>query len=140
MKPCKISAHSDKHSDNIFLWGVKVIWMSWNFFRFHKITNQRDAENFKFLCWQTKKFHSLKIWSVPGTMNSSFFSQQMAPWRPNFPHQRLWSLPQGSCLEVHKYFTGGVLMDCFFAFFCVAFSEPILYTGTRKVHIYKHFI
>ena len=28
---------------------------------------------------------------IPRTMNSSFFSQQMAPWRPNFPHQRLWS-------------------------------------------------
>ena len=31
-----------------------------------------------------------KILSVPSTMDSSFFSQQMAPWRPNFPHQRLW--------------------------------------------------
>ena len=34
-------------------------------------------------------FHK-KILSVPCTMDSSFFSQQMAPWHPNFPHQRLW--------------------------------------------------
>ena len=75
MKPCKILAHSDKHSDNIFLWWIKVVWMSWNFVRFHKIKNQKDAENFRFLSWQTKKCTSL----------------QMAPWRPNFPHQRLCS-------------------------------------------------
>ena len=64
--------------------------MSWNFVRFHEIINQRDANNFWFLCWETKKFHSKPL-SVPYTMDSSFFSQQMAPWCSNFPHQRLWT-------------------------------------------------
>ena len=63
MKPCKISAHSDKHSDNIFLWGKKVVRMSWNFVRFHEIINQRDAENFIFLSWQ-KKVLFLKKYQV----------------------------------------------------------------------------
>ena len=27
----------------------------------------------------------------PCTMDSSFFSQQMAPWRPNLPNPRLWT-------------------------------------------------
>ena len=31
-----------------------------------------------------------KILSVPFTIDSSFFSPQIAPWSPNFPHQRLW--------------------------------------------------
>ena len=34
-----------------------------------------------------KMFFSSK--NIKCIMNSSFFSQQMAPWRPNFPHQRL---------------------------------------------------
>ena len=58
VKPCKISAHSDKHSDDIFLWGIRVVQMNWNFVRFHEIINQRDAEHFRFLSWQTKKFYS----------------------------------------------------------------------------------
>ena len=33
-----------------------------------------------------------KILSVPCNMDSSFFSQQMAPWPPNIPHHRLWFL------------------------------------------------
>ena len=37
-----------------------------------------------------KSFTPKKILSVPCTMDSSFFSLQMAPWCPNFPHQRLW--------------------------------------------------
>ena len=58
MKTRKISAHSDIHSDDILLWGIQVFRMSWKFVRFHEITNQRDAENFRFLSWQTKKFYS----------------------------------------------------------------------------------
>ena len=38
-----------------------------------------------------KSFIPKKILSVPCTMDSSFFSQKMATWRPNSPHQRLWS-------------------------------------------------
>ena len=52
------------------------------------------------ICWKfqisiltNKKVLSLKkILSVPYTMESSFFSLQMATWRPNFPHQRLYSV------------------------------------------------
>ena len=36
------------------------------------------------------------ILSVPCTMDNSFFSQQMAPWCLNFPHQRLWAVWQWS--------------------------------------------
>ena len=52
MKPCKISAHSDKHLDNIQ--GIKVAQMSWNFVSSHEMINKRDAENFRFLSWQKK--------------------------------------------------------------------------------------
>ena len=48
-------------------------------------------------CWKfqtNKSFIPKKILSVPCTMNSSFFSQQMALWRPNFPHQRLWEVQE----------------------------------------------
>ena len=38
--------------------GIRVLWMSWNFVRLHEITNQRDAENFRFLSCQTKQFYS----------------------------------------------------------------------------------
>ena len=50
------SAHSDKRSDNIFLWGIKVVRMSWNFVRFHEILKLTKC----FLSWQTKKFCSWK--------------------------------------------------------------------------------
>ena len=36
----------------------KIVWMSWNFVRFHEIINHRDAKNFRFLSWQTKFFYS----------------------------------------------------------------------------------
>ena len=39
-----------------------------------------------------KNYPWYKILSVPSTMDSSFFRQQMAPWRPNYPHKRLWLL------------------------------------------------
>ena len=37
---------------------VKVVQRSWNFVRFHEILNHKDAKNFSFLTWQTKKFCS----------------------------------------------------------------------------------
>ena len=37
---------------------LNVVWMTWNFLTFHEILNQIDAENFRFLSWQTKKFYS----------------------------------------------------------------------------------
>ena len=39
----------------LYFYGVR---MSWNFVRFHEILNPIDAENFRLLSWQTKKFHS----------------------------------------------------------------------------------
>ena len=41
--------------------------------------------------WTNKNVLFQKKLSVPCTMDSSFFSQKMAPWCPNFPHQRLSS-------------------------------------------------
>ena len=35
---------------------LNIVWMRCNFLRFHEILNERDAENFSFLSWQTKKF------------------------------------------------------------------------------------
>ena len=90
VKPLKILTRSDKHSDDIFLRRIKVDWMSWTFERFHKIINQRFW-NFQISILTNKKILFLKkILSAPCTMDSSFFSPLMAPWRPNFPHQRLW--------------------------------------------------
>ena len=39
---------------------IKIVWMSWNFGRFHEIIFQADAESFSFLSWKTKKFYSKK--------------------------------------------------------------------------------
>ena len=35
---------------------VEIVWMSWNFVRFHEILFQTDAENFSFLYWKQKSF------------------------------------------------------------------------------------
>ena len=76
-------------SHNILLWGLKVVRMSWNFVSFHKMIYQRDFR-FQISILTNKKVLFLKkILSVPCTMDSSFFSQQMTPWHPNFPHQKL---------------------------------------------------
>ena len=77
MKPCKISAHSDKHSKAIFLRGIRVVRMNWNFVRVHKLKNQRDAKNSYFYLDKQKCFIPKKILSVPCTMDSSFFNR----WR-----------------------------------------------------------
>ena len=44
MKPHKISTHS-AHSDNcyIFSFFLSVVWLSWNFVRFHEILFQTDS-------------------------------------------------------------------------------------------------
>ena len=85
MKPCKLSAHSDKHSDG----NKRVVKMSWNFVRFHEIINQREISDF-YLDKQ-KSFVPKKILSVPCTIDELFFQpiDATAAWRPNFPHQRL---------------------------------------------------
>ena len=53
--PPNISAGSVSVWFRIFLCGIKVVRMSWNFVRFHEIINPIDAEDFWFLSWQTKK-------------------------------------------------------------------------------------
>ena len=40
---------------SFFLW---VVWLHWNFLRFHEILFQTDSESFSFLIWKTKKFYS----------------------------------------------------------------------------------
>ena len=44
----------------LFSFFLSVVWLSWNFVRFHEILFQTDAESFSFLSWKTKKFYSLK--------------------------------------------------------------------------------
>ena len=144
--PCKTSIHSDNHSDDIYLWEIKVVWMRWYFARFHEIINQKDAENFSQDCIllnylsvissqsiqnfsQKCQYFTLidqsvslitvaslvylgrnQLWfqfstltnkkvlflntilSVRCTKDSSFFSQQIVPWHPNFSNQSCFFL------------------------------------------------
>ena len=39
---------------------LSVVWLSWNFVRFHEILFQTDAESFSVLSWKTNKFYSWK--------------------------------------------------------------------------------
>ena len=41
----------------LFSFCLSVVWLSWNFVRFHEIIFQTDAENFSILSWKTKKFY-----------------------------------------------------------------------------------
>jgi hypothetical protein len=69
-----------------FSTGNKVVRMSWNFLRFHKITIQRGAENFNIYLDKQKSFIPPKKYSVYHVpWISCSFSQQMVSWRPNFP-------------------------------------------------------
>ena len=66
---------------------VEILWKLWKFFFKQKL---------KILAFYLDKQTSfipkkyIKC-TRPCTMDSSFFSQQMAPWRPNFPNPRLWT-------------------------------------------------
>ena len=42
----------------LFPFFLSVVWLSWNFVRFHKILIQTDAKSFSFQSWKTKKFYS----------------------------------------------------------------------------------
>jgi hypothetical protein len=77
LKPFKISAHSDKHSDDISLQGIGVVQMSWTFVRFHEMKIKGMLKISDFYLDKQKSFIPKKIWSVPCTTHSSFFSQQM---------------------------------------------------------------
>ena len=50
----------------LFSFFLSVVWLSWNFVRFHVILFQTDAEIFSFLSYKTKKVLFLKkIWFRP---------------------------------------------------------------------------
>ena len=87
LKPHKISAYLDnsllpiqKCHLNVCLNELKFCKVSWN-------PNSNSCWNFQLSILTNKKVLFLKKnWSVPCTMDSSYFSQKMATWRPNFPH------------------------------------------------------
>ena len=54
------------------------VWMSWYFARFHEILNQTVAKNFSVYLDKQKSFIPKKNWSVPCTMDSYFFTQEMS--------------------------------------------------------------
>ena len=60
VKPHKISTHLAYSDDCYFHLFLSVVWLSWNFARFHKIQFQTEPESFSFLSWKTKKFYSWK--------------------------------------------------------------------------------
>ena len=93
MKPCKISAHSDKHLDDIFVWVIKSCPNKLKSCEVSRNGELKRCWKFQLSTLTNKKVLFLKkIWSVPCTMDSSYFSPKMATWRPNFPHPRLWFL------------------------------------------------
>ena len=42
----------------LFPFFLSIVLLSWNFVRFQKFHFQTDAENFSFLSWKIRKFHS----------------------------------------------------------------------------------
>ena len=82
--------------NNIFLF-VKI--ESWNFRHLFKLGFHETLQNFSSFRQTFRRDFStvnkscpneLKISDFYLTMDSSFFSQKMSPWPPNFLHQRLW--------------------------------------------------
>ena len=49
---------------------------------------------------------------VPCTMDSSFFSPQMATWRPNFSHQRLWAKAKAKHTPTKSWQKKGCKEEC----------------------------
>ena len=75
-----------------------------------------------------------------------FFSQQMSPWRPNFPHQRLWpyhllifpgDLPRGCNFKSWEFFffTYSILerSDRLYPSLQVMLSKQIICIGTSLI-------
>ena len=56
MNPCKISNHSDKHSDNFHLWGIKNSPNELKFCEVSRNKNQRDAKISEFSLDKKKIF------------------------------------------------------------------------------------
>ena len=58
---CEISQNFNSFSSFkqfSFPFFLSVVWLSWNFVRFHEILFHTIAESFSFLSWKTKKFYS----------------------------------------------------------------------------------
>ena len=60
MKPHKLSTHLAFSDNCYFHLFLSVVWLSWNFARFHEIQFQTEPESFSFLSWKTKKIYSWK--------------------------------------------------------------------------------
>ena len=82
-----------------------------------------------------KSFIPKKILSVPCTMDSTFFSQQMAPWCPNFPHQRLWFRLLWNFLYILFVTSNHQTTNLIFPNFCTNFSQ--LSSWKRKQTFHK---
>ena len=81
MKPHKISTHL-AYSDNCYFHVfLSVVWLSWNFARFHEIQFQTEPESFSLLSWKTKKFYSKKNFFGP----LSISKQKSFVYWLNFP-------------------------------------------------------
>ena len=80
------------------------VWMSWNLVRLHEILKQMLKISAFYLDKQKKNIPKKILTDHVHTMDSSFFSQQMAPWRPNFPNPRLWVFAPKAVIFLRKSF------------------------------------
>ena len=104
MKPHKISANLDNSLLPIQKCHLNVCLNELKFCKVSRNPKLNSCWKFQLSILTNKKVLFLRyILSVPCTMESSFFSQQMAPWRPNFPHQRLCFLLPPSFLTTKKF-------------------------------------
>ena len=67
-------------------WLLIIVW--W----WIKVSRNNSSKRcWKFQFSNKKVLFPPKKLSVPCTIKSSFFRQQISPWCPNFPHQRFWT-------------------------------------------------
>ena len=55
---CETSQNFNSIRQPIEKMKITIVWMSWNFVRFHEVLFWTDAESFSILSWKTKKFYS----------------------------------------------------------------------------------
>ena len=82
---CETSQNFNSFRQLLFSFFLSVVWLTWNFVRFHEILLQRDGESFSFLSWKTKSFIPIKIFSRP----LSILNQKSFVHWPNF-QWRFW--------------------------------------------------
>ena len=78
---------------------LSVVWMSWNFVRFHEILFQSDAESFSFQSWKTKKIFLKDI-----CKSLSISKQKSFVYWPNF-QWRFWGWPVRPAFYFDQYYT-----------------------------------